>query len=540
MKRNPIEVFAFAMVCVCALHAQAANIVRYGTNAAAFNPSDAGTYTQISDATWAQLNDAISNAMNTVTKGFVYVSGDVYGTGSTNGSLRITWPSGTNGFEMKGGYNSGFTSRDVLKKSLLDVRANSSSKSRALVISSTNVLVDGFKITGGYHGGSHDVYGSQTHLVFADTGAGGAGVAMNVVGKGYVRLQNLDIMGNTLYGDWKHGGGVYIEMAMASVTIASSSISSNTIRAVGSAGVYSGGLEVDDTSSGDEETKFTMALCRVVGNMARGSGGTDDAIGLKGPSRVTNTNIWTLFGSVIAGNYASDSSSYSSVSLWGPGSYSGKDGRDMLMNCTVIDNTKIGTYGDPVFACYKYGNYLVNTVLADNDKEGSPEFGNSGGQWNLYYFENCLLDSDSPCGSSATNGFFGTFSPNCTITDSGGCLQVADALFENQAGGDYRLKASATGYMKGLAKYSPGGLGFAYVDVNRNGAYNAGTDIIVNIKPGSGQYVPGSNEFYYPTDLNGSPWISISRYNSTADLVGKMTMGAVARRIGGGTVIVLR
>ena len=85
--------------------------------------------------------------------------------------------------------------------------------------------------------------------------------------------------------------------------------------------------------------------------------------------------------------------------------------------------------------------------------------------------------------------------------------------------------------------YDSSGLGFAFVDLNHNTNYNTGVDIIVDIVQGSGQYSPGTDEFYYPTDIQGNRWV---RNDYSILHNPKINMGALSAWIKPGTIIVLR
>ncbi|MBN1511319.1 MAG: hypothetical protein JXB13_04840, partial [Phycisphaerae bacterium] len=136
-------------------------------------------------------------------------------------------------------------------------------------------------------------------------------------------------------------------------------------------------------------------------------------------------------------------------------------------------------------------------------------------------FKNTLIDPETPAA-------VGSYFDGTCLKDLGGNITNQQPQFVDQPSGDYRLQPSSPAYTNATVLYSSSGLGFAYVDVDRNGAYNSGIDVIVDIIAGSGQYPPSASEYYYPRDMNGRIWLARRQYASSADLAGTMNMGAFA------------
>lgn len=519
---------AAILVVVAAGELPAANVVRYGTDLSGYEPGNPATYQALTNATWADVNTALSTAINPAATGFVYVSGDVTGTGATDGPLRIL--GACQAFEFKGGFDPAFTGQDYRAKSVLNVNATSGSRSRALIICSTNVWVDGFVVRNGYTSG-----GSETGFTPDDSNACGAEIAAQAEG---LRLSRLDVLNNVGQRNWGLGGGLFIHASGSGrIRLENLLVRGNTIQSAASDSVVrGGGIYVNAASP--TECRLTVALCHFDGNVAKDTNsgannyvGIASAIGLEDMSRPSSgTNWWVVFGCLFSDNgpHNADEGRLS-VALGAPGrsSFHPFPASEMVLaNCTLARNDPWGVSGT-----WRSGNSVINTVLSDNDRAAGYEtYVEDKGA--VLRFQHCLIDSTSPVGDSSTNGFFGAFPAGggtSEFVDLGGNQQVGDAQLVDPTGADgkpfndYMLQESSAGFSAGLARYS--GSGFAFVDVNRNGAYDPGLDVIVDIPTGSG-YVPAANEHYYPFDLNGNKWVGKRRYSSDVDLAGSMNIGA--------------
>lgn len=524
-----------AMMLLAAASLQAAT-VRYGTNVSAYDRLNPTTYTEITSATWAQLNTALTNAQNSSTRGFVYVSGDIPGSGSLTGPLRIVLNTGTVGFEFKGAWKSDFSAQDYTTLSVLSANASYSSQSRVLVIGADNVRVDGFEIRGGY-----SQNGNDAELSFAVNNAAGGGIAAHCAG---LHLSHLRVTANTGLGGWSQGGGICFHPR----TTASSNlfeyldISGNTMTAGGDAAVYGGGMYIGRGQGSATDAKMLFALCAITGNTATATGpnyyGNGAGFFATGPGRVTDgISHWTFFGVLVAGNKNNTLAS-SCFSTGGNGGTGSRQGWSVMANCTFVDNRPINIGNEGGVANYQRGVVYLNSAISENHTGGSAGATISP-TYSYMNFKNCAIDEISSAGDSATNGFFGVAGTG-TFIDLGDCLQITNVVFRNQPIADYRLGLGSPAIGAAEALYSSAGAGFAYVDIDRDGGYDAGTDVIIDITQASGQYVPSANEYYYPKDMLGERWLSIGRYSSSSNLVGKISAGAYAPRSMRGMVITLR
>jgi hypothetical protein len=451
----------------------------------------------LTEQTWTDLKTILLNA---ATGDIIRVSGDLQRPAGETELLIVT-----NDIILSGGWNTNFTlqlwtgksalSEEVSYYSVLDANGSASDKARVLVITNTatNVRVEGFKITRGY------VYGAD-----------GGGIALHASG---CRLTHLHITGNKSYRDYGGAGGVYI--SSGNTVLEYLTVTSNYTGRINSwAGVYGGAIKVDTTATNG---RLIIANCFVAWNTVSDGASYGAGIEFRGPGNPPSVCHWTIFGCLISGH---PGPAVNTVNLLGRG-----NGRANLVNCTMVDNSggllvsQEGGTGN-----WERDNYVINCVLADTYRTCAAD------SYSQLKFQNTLIDPETP--ASGGSYFDGT-----KYIDLGGNIPNTQPLFKNQSQGDYRLSRTSPAKGTGRVLYSSAGLGFAYVDIDRNSSYDAGIDVIVDIIEGSGQYVPSSTEYYYPRDINGSKWISRTRYSSNEDLVGSMNMGAFGRLPAMGTVV---
>lgn len=510
------------VVCLGTSQAYSANYVRYGTNSASFNPADPATYTAITNATWTDVNAAISNAMNSVSRGFIYISGDLTGSGASGGPLRIL-ETGKKGLDFKGSFNSSFTAQNYSSLSVINPMASSGSRTRAIAVKSEDVWIDGFCITGGYTSGGtneHGVYLSEYGVAGGSRQPGGAAICIEAANP---HLSHLLVASNVSERSYAWGGGIFINNTGSSnalfehITVVSNSM-------LGSIG---GSSTADGGGIGGRGGKLVIANSRIMDNVCRAHTWGATGSGLYIHNTAAGGTL-TVFGTLLCRNIGQ---SYNGAFLSGFAMATEGNTRGIVANCTIADNSGAG-----ICDSWRYSMYALNTVISSNSYIyfSAP---NNACRW--YFMYNLICDV-SQHGGSTTNNFFGDASTDPTsvskFVDSTNNYQVSNPMFKNAVGGDYSLLESSAGCRKGLALYDP--RGFAFVDINNNGAYDINVDVIIDQQQASTYTL--TTDLHYPRDMNGEPWLSKQRYTSDADLVGVMNLGAVVTRKKRGTVVTLR
>lgn len=462
----------------------------------------------VADQTWANLRTVLINAVDGDT---IKVSGNFQRTaGDADGGLTISAPN----VKFSGGWNADFTVQAWAAKtvftnefalySVLDVNGSDTANNqyRVLLLSGTGVTVEGFTVTKGYL------------LVTAAFGTGGGGIKVDGTG---ALLRHLNITANIARRLTTSDGPSALEINATGARAEYIAVVAN--KAEGTT-PRSAGLVVSENA---RNGAFMLANSIISANTA---GANCEGLGLvfRGPDTPTLVQHWTVFGTLVYGHTQATDGAIQLRSAEA-------NGRANLVNTTVADNSspvRIRTYSN--FTEW-YMNYFINSIVADSVKI---ECSNGSLATSRAYFKNTLIDPETPAAG-------GMYFDGSVFVDLGGNFTDKQPLFTNPTGRDYTLQTVSSAYTNAAVLYSSSGLGFAYVDVDRNNSYNAGVDVIVHIVSGAGQYPPAALEYYYPTDIQGNRWLTRKRYASNADLVGTMNMGSYAPPPPpGGTVITLR
>lgn len=462
---------------------------------------------------WAGTWGNLQSAVNTAASGdVVKVSGNLTrSAGDTAGSITLV----NAGITLSGGWNSGFTAKvwgsggrladELPGYSVLDANGSDTlnNRFRVLTISNTaaNVKIEGFAVTGGYSSDTYEYMGGH-----------GGGIEVGAWG---ARLSHLYVYGNTSYRSYQSCSGISIESGGALLEYLT--IVGNNATCSYLANPYGGALTVWNTVN----VGNIMVACCVFSNNIAPGGTYGVAIDMQGPKNCPSVVHWTVFGSLIATNAASSS--------WTVCMAGHDNGRCNLVNITVVDNRLgIGVAWHGGIGNWERDNYFINCLLADTK---GCQVSSDAAQMK---FKNTLIDPETP----ALGGPY--YFDAVTNIDLTGNITNAQPLFKDQPHLDYRISDFSPAKGAAQALYSSSGSGFAYVDVDRNGSYSAGVDVIVDIVQGTGQYVPSASEYYYPRDINAERWLSSSRYSSNSNLVGKISMGALAPKSRRGMVITLK
>jgi hypothetical protein len=487
-------------------------------------------------ASWADLQSAIVSAQaGSASTGRVRISGDVARTNAPWTQLNVS-AGGVVVVSGGWGWDAG-SHLPTVQNGRSRIDANSAalaSNIRVFNIASPDVGLDRLAITGGrlssalrgagiYAGTSSSrmtlddcaVYGNTADTDYQD---GGGGIRIDG-GSGY-RISRSIISNNTarLRG-W--GGGLFLS-GVQSMVLDHSTVAAN-VATISAYDGFGGGLCLMGGS------KVFIGNCELVNNRCR-SGGS--ALYCVGGSMGGATA--TLFGTLVAGNRHDTDPNGTAVSAIVAASRSA-DGATVLVNSTVVSNSHGG------LAAAGVNEYLdwqqlplvsVNSVIegrqmslgysaahgdswrnsahmalqhttiqvATNQGYAWADYGVHGvgvTNW-AWHYTNTLAEALAAVDHANTNRFHG-------IRESGVLTQGSEQNNEDDPG---LLGANAKGVCEySLADPSPcidsgrtalNG-GSAYVDVNRNGRYDALTDVLV---AGAD---PGSGHFYYPKDLAGNP-----------------------------------
>lgn len=453
---------------------------------------------------WPDLRVVLANAAAGDT---IKVSGDFQrATNDAGGGLMIS----ADNILFSGGWNTNFTTRgwagqarltnELNSYSVLDVNGSDSTNNRyrVLHITGSGVTVEGFRVTKGYLKGAVelDVVGSGIRVDGMNPVLRHLHVTENTANKSYDGPSALGIS----------GAGARLEYIVVDRNFALGTHPR-------SCGIY--------VMSSAKEGPFMLANSIVATNtVPPGSGTSGLGIILNGPGQPAAVQHWTVFGTLV---HSHPTTTLAVVQLGAQ-----DKGRANLVNTTVADNGCFVFFSNIPGTAWWRENYSINSILADT-------VGVQGhATQTSMYFKNTLIDPETPARS-------GTYFDGAGFRDLGGNVTNQQPQFVDQLNRDYRLQPSSPAYTNAAVLYASGGLGFAFVDVDRNNSYNAGVDVIVHIVSGGGQYAPAALEYYYPTDIQGNRWLTKKRYASNADLVGTMNLGACAPRPPpGGTVITLR
>ncbi|MGQ9662581.1 MAG: hypothetical protein ACUVWX_09635 [Kiritimatiellia bacterium] len=494
------------------------------------------------NATWANLQTAIQNAENNPsTLGYVKVAGNLQRVQNdpTTGDLRIR----QGGLEMSGGWNDDFTAQ--IGKSVLDVNASSTYTNRVFTISGTNVVVRDFVVTKGGLRGS-------------GTGLRGYGAGIFVTGPN-VRLESLIVTNNVRYDNYVTGGGIAIYGNNAyNVTVSRCKVVNNTAR-------NAGGILVAQ-NAGRYGRPVVIEYCDILDNVLSTSSGSSGA-GLYLGESVDSTYIRVLIancrvrgnkadaGAVYAGCFVPDariiffgcdieSNRQVNTGSGAIGLRNGNNSSAYVANCTIADNINSSTSG--IYGVYmSRGTWtatsklqFINSIIVNNDGLHCDGYHDQGGQQSVthMYFQRCTIwenayrEREYVSGEAkyyifVTNSLVGALAPGTnnpphhvpplyftgspryspyfhSLTDGGvsstnleGNVEALP-LFVGSGSDKYQLKdGDTTSIDNGLTR---AGAGYTYVDINYNGSYDAYLDIVVAGTP------PGSDHFYYPTDLLGN------------------------------------
>lgn len=462
------------------------------------------------DGTWANLQVAVNAAGS---GDVVKVCGNLTrSAGDTAGGITLANP----GVTLSGGWNSGFTAqlwspggklaKEIQGYSVLNVNGSDSANNRFRVLTITNtaanVKIEGFTITKGYVG-----------YWMNDGQAGGI-----LIGARGVRLSHLSVTGNTTKRQYSNCGNILVDAT--DVIVEYLTLTNNASVSSYLDPPYGAGISVSGNAGNGKVLIANSWIGDNTISTQSGYGWQGTAISFDSAS-VAST-VWAVFGTVVRGHQGA-------LSIGMDGSNDSGSRYDYLVNCTVVDNTgRVGVFDD-----WRYRNYIINTILADT--AGTYSQG-SGASWRTLRFQNTLIDPETPAsGVGGASYFDGVGNVNL-----GGNITNSQPLFMDQALRDYHLLDSSPAKGGAAALYASNGLGFAYIDLDRNSSYTPTVDIIIDIVPGTCKYTPGAGEFYYPNDMNGERWLTTSRYSSNSNLVGKFSMGAIAPKSRYGTVITLK
>lgn len=499
MRFNAERLCVLALLCVAFLAAPAAATTYY------VGGDDPGSNWWA--GTWGNLNTALAAA---VSGDVVRVSGNLTrAADDLAGSISIAKPFVT----LSGGWSSSFTGRgwapggrlsdELAGYSILDVNGANTAGNRyrvlAIANSASNATVEGFVLTKGYlHDANPDPIVTE--------GSGILVCAPNVT------LRHLSVSDNQCHRSYG-ASTIFVSNVNARLEYLAVTRNYHSYTDYSFHPPYGGAIRIDPAAS---EGSLMVANCLVCSNNVSQSG-YGSALELRGPVNPVSVRHWTIFGSLVVSN------GYTTIGLLGRG-----NGRANMVNCTVADNGGgIQVSAEGGGGNYEQDNYLINCVVADT------AWCNAADAASMMKFKTTLIDPQ-------TAAVGGSFFDGSKYIDLAGNITNTQPLFKDQATGDYRLSDFSPAKGAAAALYSTGGLGFAYVDVDRDVAYDPGADVIVDIVQGAGQYVPSESEYYYPKDINGERWLSSSRYNSDSNLVGKISMGAFAPKSRRGTVITVR
>lgn len=532
------------MLAVGALRAAASSIY--------WDDGDGHTAT-INSTGWNDIQAAINNATNNpATAGFVKLSGDFTRTlGDTNvGSLVIS----NHNITLSGGWDGTFTTQNG--RSMLNVNGTNTvnNKFRVVDIWGTNVTVSSLVIMNGYLktvpgadsaagiwvrrpavGTLLDnllVAGNKAETQWDSTSGGGIqiGEGGNFAGPSGTRVRNCQIVNNVVYGG---GAGIHIADAGTTnnpVVIENCTIANNIAYANASQGfACGGGIGLGDATSADVNTAshVVFANCRIVQNQSAQYGA---GIGLQGWTAYSRVEF---FGCLIASNYwrtGATQKAGNAIAVGTPGAdgnwngYTGFGGLAYLVNCTVVDNTQpsqpaaaSGFHVNP--SPYDEGRLILINSLTRSNELGFTDVRYGGTDYNTHNYTDFQDDTVSearyveidPTESNVTNATmagaistsgnptpaFRTLTTSGTLTNTLQENIEGDPNFRGSGADPYQLTAASANALNNALSKKAGG--YTYIDVNLDGSYTPGWDIIVAGTP------PAGSNLVYTTDLLGNP-----------------------------------
>ncbi|MCF6281685.1 MAG: right-handed parallel beta-helix repeat-containing protein [Candidatus Polarisedimenticolaceae bacterium] len=252
---------------------------------------------------------------------------------------------------------------------------------------STGSEVDGFSITGGYHGvyfnsgvatiKNSKIYGNDADPARDISNTAGGGIYNT--NPSTVTLENVDIYSN--YAD--NGGGIY--NSAGNFTITDSLIRNNTA-------INGGAFFIQSKTSGISITNTDFK-----DNVASGSGG----------GFYFNTGSATVKDCIISGN--------TSTSVGGAWYVNSTDSSPTFENCIVANNS--GSLGG-VFFLNSANTTLINSTLVGNSATST-----GGGVMYVQNTSNAIIRNSILWDNTASNGYIGYF--------NGGVIDITDSIVSN-------------------------------------------------------------------------------------------------------------
>jgi autotransporter-associated beta strand protein len=506
---------------------------------------------------WSDLQDAVQLAQaGSAGTGLVKLCGSVTRTNlDAIGQIAIT----------KGGYvrfsggwtwNGGAEPVAQSGRSVLDANSTAlgANKCRVVYVGSSDVTLQNLELTGGY----------------ATATPYGGGVLCS--GASRLTLENVVVRNNTADTEYMDGGGGIRITGGGGHRISSSVIRNNVAQARG----WGGGLFLDGTTLLIENSliasnlvttgtfdgnggalaminnaQLFLANCRITDNRCVGGG---SAIHCATANVGGGGGVFTAYGCLFAGNRHATDPSGTPVEVIRAAQQSSA-GTSRLVNCTVVSN-----YGGRVAAAAQASSgHFVGVVAANSiiqtcglNAQGGDSYGSAvatshvglqnttvqmqtnlngygmaayvGGAWQWSH-TNTLAQVLAALDLAGSNRFH-------SLTSSNTLSQALETNLEGDPGlvtdplqlhgrPLFSLADNSTCFDSGINR---AGSGFAYVDVNNNGAYDALVDVIVSGAP------PAGTNYVYATDLAGNP-----RLKGAA-----IDRGCYETQSRGGTVVLFR
>jgi parallel beta-helix repeat protein len=381
---------------------------------------------------------------------------------------------------ISGGYSPDFESRNTLDYETI-LSAKDSPGAHVLVLSDTNVVVDGFTLTGVfgahpadpnfvYYGGAVRVRGGSptiSHNIITENQAYSSGGGIYVGSGASPLIFGNTIISNTIINEpdnaTSQGGGIYVDSGPTMIT--GNSIVSNTVQFEGG-GIYVGwnvpvsivansigynkALNPDFGRGGGirtigDQTQVLIQYNKIYGNsLVMGIDGS--GLDIASPAIIDNNYIYenvgldwrsalctdettlpiTITNNVIANNHGS-----------GVKAINVRDIR--VLNNTIVGNTWMGMYtmNWPFTSTVPYTLTMFNNIVVDNDQCGV----NSQDDFTL------LIDY---------NDVYGNGNDYCSSFAVPGVHDInADPQFLNPSKADYRLSPGSPAINSGNNTYAP-------------------------------------------------------------------------------------